>query len=119
MVKSMTGYGNASGTFEDMDISIELRSVNNRYLDCNIRIPRVYTAIEDPVKSVVQKYISRGKVDVYITIDTSKSNDIAISVNEPLADAYMAALNSPFRKIRTQQRSYCLLSIKSAGYAHC
>ena len=94
MVKSMTGYGNASGTFEDMDISIELRSVNNRYLDCNIRIPRVYTAIEDPVKAVVQKYISRGKVDVYITIDTSKSNDIAISVNEPLADAYMAALNS-------------------------
>ena len=94
MVKSMTGYGGAKGTSGKLDISIELRSVNNRYLDCNIRLPKVYTAFEDAIKSLVQSKISRGKVDVYITIDTSKSDDIVISVNEPLADAYMSAIGA-------------------------
>ena len=94
MVKSMTGYGNSAGVSDKLEISIELRSVNNRYLDCNIRIPRVYTAFEDALKSLVQQYISRGKVDIYINIDSSKSDDIIISVNEPLADAYMSALRS-------------------------
>ena len=92
MIKSMTGYGCAEGSSGDIDISIELRSVNNRYLDCNIRIPRIYTAFEDAIKSVVQKYISRGKVDLYITVDSSKSSDVEISINEPLAEAYMDAL---------------------------
>ena len=92
MIKSMTGYGNAEGVSGKLEISIELRSVNNRFLDCNIRIPRVYTAVEDGMKAMVQKYISRGKVDVYVTIDATKSDDVAISVNEPLAEAYMAAL---------------------------
>lgn len=94
MVKSMTGYGSSAGVSDKLEISIELRSVNNRYLDCNIRIPRVYTAFEDALKSLVQQYISRGKVDIYINIDSSKSDDIIISVNEPLADAYMSALRS-------------------------
>jgi len=89
----MTGYGNAEGVSGKLEISIELRSVNNRFLDCNIRIPRVYTAVEDGMKAMVQKYISRGKVDVYVTIDATKSDDVSISVNEPLAEAYMAALN--------------------------
>lgn len=93
MIKSMTGYGCAEGVSNKLEISIELRSVNNRFLDCNIRIPRVYTAVEDGMKAMVQKYISRGKVDIYVTIDATKSDDVAISVNEPLAEAYMAALN--------------------------
>lgn len=93
MVKSMTGYGSASGTSDKLEITIELRSVNNRFLDCNIRIPRIYTSIEDAVKRCVQKYISRGKVDIYITIDSSKSDDVLISVNEPIADAYMNAIS--------------------------
>ena len=94
MIKSMTGYGNSSGSSGKLDITIEVRSVNNRYLDCNVRILRVYTALEDAVKSLVQKYISRGKVDVYFTIDSSKSDDFEIRINEPLADAYMSALKS-------------------------
>ena len=94
MIKSMTGYGNADGSSGELGISIELRSVNNRYLDCSIRIPRVYTALEDTIKALIQKYISRGKVDVYITIDSSKSNNIEISVNEPLAEAYLTAFKT-------------------------
>ena len=92
MVKSMTGYGSAAGTSGKLDITIELRSVNNRFLDLNIRIPRVYTAVEDGMRAMVQKYISHGKVDVFVTIDNSKADDVKISVNWPLARAYRAAL---------------------------
>ena len=91
MIKSMTGYGNAAGVSGKLEISIELRSVNNRFLDCSIRIPRVYTAVEDGMKAMVQQYITRGKVDVYVTIDATKSDDVTISVNEPLAEAYVEA----------------------------
>ncbi len=91
MIKSMTGYGSAQGTSGQIEISIELRSVNNRFLDCNIRMPRVYTAFEDAMKSLVQKYISRGKVDIFVTIDSGKADDFTISINEALADAYMDA----------------------------
>jgi uncharacterized protein (TIGR00255 family) len=94
MIKSMTGYGCAKGKSGSYELSIELRSVNNRYLDCSIRIPRVYTAAEDALKALVSRYISRGKVDVFITVDTSKANDVAISINKPLADAYMSALKA-------------------------
>lgn len=93
MIKSMTGYGSANGTSGKLEISIELKSVNNRFFDCNIRIPRVYTALEDTIKTVAQGYISRGKMDIFVTVDSSKSDDVVISLNEPLADAYMKALN--------------------------
>ena len=65
---------------------------NNRFLDCNIRIPRVYTAAEDMIKELVQAAISRGKVDVFVTIDTSETDDVSISINEPLAAGYLSAL---------------------------
>lgn len=92
MVKSMTGYGCARGQSGNIGIVIELRSVNNRYLDCNIRIPRVYTAMEDGMKALVQKYITRGKVDVYVNLDTSQADDMTVEVNKPVADSYVKAL---------------------------
>ena len=92
MIKSMTGYGSAKGASGRLEITIELRSVNNRFLDCSVRIPRVYTSLEDGIKAQIQKAISRGKVDVFVTIDASKADDVVISVNESVADAYMAAL---------------------------
>ena len=90
----MTGYGCAKGFSGKTAISIELRSVNNRFLDCSVRMPRVYTAVEDAMKEVVKRYITRGKVDVFVTVDSSQENDVAISVNKPLADAYMSVLRS-------------------------
>ncbi len=86
----MTGYGCAKGASGPVQISVEIRSVNNRYLDCSIRIPRIYTAVEDRIKAIVQKHISRGKVDVIVSIDSSASNSVKISVNEPVAAAYVA-----------------------------
>ena len=59
MVKSMTGYGRAEEVFDGCTITVELRSVNNRYLDCNVRIPRLYLFAEEAIKSRVQNIISR------------------------------------------------------------
>ena len=98
MIKSMTGYGNATGASGKLGLTVELRSVNNRFLDCNVRIPRVYTAAEDAIKAMVQSRISRGKVDVYVTIDASAADDVTIRINEPLAGAYVDAFQHLFDK---------------------
>lgn len=94
MIKSMTGYGSAKGSSDKLEITVELRSVNNRFLDCSVKLPRVYACLEDGIKSAVQRGISRGKVDVFITIDARNADDTVILVNEPVADAYMAALSA-------------------------
>jgi len=92
MIKSMTGYGGAKGTSGKLEISVEVKSVNNRYLDCTIKIPRVYTAFEEPLKSIVQKNVSRGKVDVFVSIDSQSADDIEVKVNHPLIKSYITAL---------------------------
>ena len=92
MVKSMTGYGRAEETFDGCTVTVELRSVNNRYLDCNVRIPRLYLFAEDAIKTRVQGTISRGKVDVFIALDSTGAGKVQVSVNKPVADAYFDAL---------------------------
>ena len=92
MVKSMTGYGRGEANLNGRPITVELRSVNNRYLDCTVKLPRIYVFAEDAIKAAVQSHISRGKVDVFITIGPSESGDVSISVNRPVADGYYAAL---------------------------
>ncbi len=93
MIKSMTGYGRARETRNKRDITVEVRSVNNRYLDCTVKMPRMYGFVEDAVKQHVQKAISRGKVDVYITVDASAADVAKVTVNTELAGQYAAALN--------------------------
>lgn len=92
MVKSMTGYGRAEDTLNGCTITVELRAVNNRYLDCNVRMPRLYLFAEETIKSRVQNTISRGKVDVFVTLDSTGGEQVQVSVNQPLADGYYAAL---------------------------
>jgi len=94
MIRSMTGYGSAKGLSGKIEISVEVKSVNNRYLDCSIKIPRVYIAFEEALKSLVQKYISRGKVDVFVSLDSSKADDVEIRLNKPLAEAYLTTLKA-------------------------
>lgn len=88
----MTGYGRGEATLSGRTITVELRSVNNRYLDCAIKMPRIYVFAEDAIKSRVQKSISRGKVDVFVTIGQAGAGDVTISVNKSMADGYYAAL---------------------------
>lgn len=93
MIKSMTGYGSAKGSVEGLEIAVELKSVNNRYLDTSVRLPRSFLFAEDAVKSAVQSHISRGKVDVFISVDSSGAGDMAVKVNEPLLRGYIEAIN--------------------------
>ena len=92
MVKSMTGYGRGEVALHGRNIVVEVRSVNNRYLDCTVKLPRTYLFAEDALKSRVQGAISRGKVDVFVTIETVAEENVTVTVNKPVADAYVAAL---------------------------
>ena len=92
MVKSMTGYGRGEVALHGRNIVVEVRSVNNRYLDCAVKLPRAYLFAEDALKSRVQGAASRGKVDVFVTIETVAEENVTVTVNKPVADAYMAAL---------------------------
>lgn len=94
MIKSMTGYGSAKGTVEGLTISVELKSVNNRYLDTSVRMPRSFLFAEDAVKAAVQRHISRGKVDVFVSVDSSEAGDMTVKVNESLLRGYMDAVRS-------------------------
>ena len=92
MIKSMTGYGRARQILHKRDITVEVRSVNNRYLDCTVKMPRMYAFAEDAVKQTVQRYVSRGKVDVFVTVDASAADVAKVTVNRELAAQYAAAL---------------------------
>ena len=92
MIKSMTGYGRARAMLHLRDITVEVRSVNNRYLDCTVKMPRMYAFAEDAIKQCVQQAVSRGKVDVYITVDASAADVAKVTVNRELAGQYAAAL---------------------------
>ncbi|MFR6394474.1 MAG: YicC/YloC family endoribonuclease [Oscillospiraceae bacterium] len=93
MVKSMTGYGRARQERNGRNITVEVRSVNNRYLDCTVKMPQAYIFAEDAMKALVQKYISRGKVDVFVTVDAVTADQTVVQVNEPLARSYYQALS--------------------------
>lgn len=92
MIKSMTGYGSASGSAQGFNISVELKSVNNRFLDTSVRMPRSFMFAEDAVKSAVQRHISRGKVDVFVTVDSAGTDEVCVKVNEALLKGYITAV---------------------------
>ena len=93
MVRSMTGYGRGEQSFDDgVQLTVELRAVNNRYLDCTVKMPRAYIFAEDAMKARVQRGVARGKVDVFVTIVRSHGDDMVVSVNEELAKSYIDAL---------------------------
>lgn len=89
---SMTGYGSAKGSVEGQEITVELKSVNNRYLDCSVRLPRNFLFAEDTVKQAVSADVSRGKVDVFVSAQASQDSGTVVSVNEELARGYRDAV---------------------------
>ena len=92
MIRSMTGYGSAKGTVAGFAITIELRSVNNRYLDLGIKLPRGFLFAESEIKNYIQKKVSRGKLDFFLTLDSVESDQTRIRVNTRLAQAYRDAI---------------------------
>ena len=94
MIKSMTGYGRAVATIDGREITAEIRSVNNRYLDCTVKMPRLYAFAEDGVKSRVKSAISRGKVDVFIAVNVMEDTQMRVCVNRPVLEGYLNAMKS-------------------------
>ena len=92
MIRSMTGYGRARRVLNRREITVEVRAVNNRYLDCTVKAPHLYLFAEDALKKTVQRAVSRGKVDVFVSVDASAADTVKAKVNRELAEQYAAAL---------------------------
>ena len=88
MIKSMTGFGSAEAVNDLRKITVEMKSVNNRYLDCNIRLPKKYSAFEADVRGILKEYVSRGKVDVFVTEETYAESNSEPVLSEALAAKY-------------------------------
>ena len=93
MIKSMTGYGRAVETVNGREFTVELRSVNNRYLDCSVRLPRMLSFAEDAVKQAVKASVSRGKVDVFITVRSEAGDEVQVSLNKSVLQSYLNAMH--------------------------
>ena len=94
MIRSMTGYGRAVMTLNGREITVEVRSVNNRFLDCSIKLPRAFSYAEDAVKQKIKEQVSRGKVDVFISVNTTAGENVKISLNRPVLEGYLEALRT-------------------------
>ena len=92
MIKSMTGYGRAVATVNGREFTVELRSVNNRYLDCTVKLPRSLSFAEDAVKQAVKASVSRGKVDVFISLKSESADDTTITLNKAILEGYLTAM---------------------------
>ena len=92
MVKSMTGSGRAVETVNGREFTVELRSVNNRYLDCSVKLPRSLSFAEEAVKQAVKATISRGKVDVFISVHADGASDVKVTLNAAMVEGYLAAM---------------------------
>ena len=92
MIKSMTGYGRAVETVNGREFTVELRSVNNRYLDCSVRLPRILTFGEEAVKQAVKNAVSRGKVDVFISVRSEGGDEVQVTLNKSVLESYLSAM---------------------------
>ncbi|MBR5222746.1 MAG: YicC family protein [Clostridia bacterium] len=92
MVRSMTGFGRAKNQINGFDVTVEIKSVNHRYFEFSLRIPRSYNFLEEKIKNFLSQKISRGKVEVSILIDDLNQNSTVVEINREYADAYINAL---------------------------
>lgn len=93
MMRSMTAYGRAKSETPERSVLVEIRSVNNRYLDCTIKIPRLFGFLEDKIKArLIEKGISRGKIEVFVTIDILENPEIEVELDRAYVKSYIDAL---------------------------
>ena len=105
MIKSMTGFGRAESVTPERKITVELKSVNHRYLDLSIKMPRKFSFLEAAVRNLMKTYMQRGKVDIYISCEDYMLNNTALKYNRELAkemtDKCLARSDAPYI-------SYCM-----------
>lgn len=94
MIKSMTGYGMGKAELGNKTFTVEVKSVNSRYSDFSIKMPRIYTFLEDPIRKAASARINRGKVDIYVNVESSGEEDSVVKVNTALAKEYLGALHT-------------------------
>ena len=92
MIKSMTGYGRAVETVNGREFTVEVRSVNNRYLDASVRLPRMLSFAEDAVKSRIKQAVSRGKVEMFVTVHTEGGEEVTVTLNTNVLEGYLNAM---------------------------
>ncbi len=93
MIKSMTGYGRSKQLLEGYEINAEVRSVNHRYFDCTIKLPKYYSFLEDKIRETAKNYLTRGKIEIYLYIKKKEEDEKEISINKALSDNYMKILS--------------------------
>ena len=103
MIHSMTGYGRAVQTLNGREITVELRSVNNRFLDCSVRLPRAFSYAEDALKQSVKERVSRGKVDMFVSVNVTAAENVRISLNRPVLEGYLEALRTIAKDYRIRE----------------
>ena len=103
MVKSMTGYGRCVKAVNEREFTVEIRSVNNRYLDCSVKLPRVLSFAEETIKQAVKATISRGKVDVFITQRSENAGDVKVTLNSAMAAEYVAAMRQMTQELNIRE----------------
>ena len=93
---SMTGYGKAEYSENGLEIIVEMKSVNNRFLDFNGKYPRAFVSFEDAIRKTVQSKLARGRVDMFVTLNDNREREVSLSVDEALAKAYVKAAEKIF-----------------------
>ena len=99
----MTGYGRSVKTVNEREFTVEIRSVNNRYLDCSVKLPRVLSFAEEAIKQAVKTTISRGKVDVFITQRSENAGDVKVTLNSAMAAEYVAAMRQMAQELNIRE----------------
>lgn len=94
MIRSMTGYGRAVQILNGREISVELHAVNNRYLDCNVKLPRQFAFAEEAIKQQVRQSVSHGKVEVLVAVTSLTGEAAQVSLNRPVLESYLAAMRT-------------------------
>ncbi len=100
MIKSMTGFGRAEAVTKEWKITVELKSVNHRYLDLNIKMPRKLNLFEGQVRNLIKTYMQRGKVDIFITYEDYTAGSVALKFNRDLAAEYLGYLKEMEQEFR-------------------
>ncbi len=100
MVRSMTGFGRGQVTYENLEVTVEIRSVNHRYFEFSAKVPRSYNFLEEKLKSFCNARISRGKVEVYVSVDNKAGAATVVEINEDVARAYVNAYKELSKKYR-------------------
>ncbi len=113
-MRSMTGYGRAEVCSDGITLTVEIKTVNNRFLDVNLKYPRGFLALEDVMRKAVQSKLKRGKADVFVTYKNENVSDVSLDVDVALAGAYVEALNKIVNAFPNVENDYTITSLMKA-----